>query len=134
VEIPTHSAAQLLGNTLYYRRFFPYYAFNLLAGLDSDGKGAVYTYDAVGSFERVKYACQGSGQKIIIPYLDNIVGFRSRMDTTTEPLNAERAENIAKDAFIAAAERQIYVGDSIVIYTITAKAGIESSRFDIRKD
>lgn len=35
------------------------------------GRGAVYTYDAIGSYERVGYSCQGSGKELIQPVLDN---------------------------------------------------------------
>ena len=133
-EIATTAVAQMLGNTLYGRRFFPYYAFNVLAGIDGDGRGAVYTYDAVGSFERVGYACQGSGQKLIIPYLDNVIGYRSRGDAAAAPITADEAVNVAKDAFITAAERQIYVGDSIRIYTLVHGVKVAETTFALKRD
>ena len=67
----TESLAQLLGNTLYGRRFMPYYAFNLLCGLDRSGKGVVYGYDAIGSFDALTYGVQGTGTSMASPLLDN---------------------------------------------------------------
>jgi 20S proteasome alpha/beta subunit len=36
-QMSSESVAQLLSTMLYYKRFFPYYTFNLVAGLDEEG-------------------------------------------------------------------------------------------------
>jgi 20S proteasome subunit beta 6 len=41
-----HHITQLLSNTLYYKRFFPYYAFNICAGLDEQGTERRYRLGA----------------------------------------------------------------------------------------
>lgn len=56
---------------MYGKRFFPFYTFNLLAGLDENGVGRVYGYDAIGSYDTVSYGVQGSGQELIVATLDN---------------------------------------------------------------
>jgi 20S proteasome subunit beta 6 len=62
-EPSPESIAKLLSNTLYGRRFMPFYAFNLLAGLDATtGEGIIYGYDAIGSYQPVNYGCLGSGR------------------------------------------------------------------------
>lgn len=67
------SIAQLTSTVLYGKRFFPYYTFNIIGGLDEQGVGAVYSFDPVGSFEREPYRAGGSGASLIQPFLDNQV-------------------------------------------------------------
>ncbi|RKP11785.1 nucleophile aminohydrolase, partial [Piptocephalis cylindrospora] len=67
------ATAQMLSNMLYMRRFFPYYTFNIVGGLDPEGRGAVYSFDPVGSFEREEYRSGGSAADLLQPFLDSQV-------------------------------------------------------------
>ena len=129
--------AQMLSNTLYMRRFFPYYAFNIVAGLDAEGKGAVFTYDAVGSYERTNYSCQGSGQQLIMPVLDNQLKTVSPLVlpavSSATPLSEQDSIDLIKDCFATATERDIYTGDAVELFVMN-KDGIRKETMPLKKD
>ena len=130
---PTLEAlASKLTQFLYSRRFMPYYAFNLLCGLDKEGKGAVYGYDAVGSYDKVTYGVQGSGVSLGAPILDNqFVGHNFIVKEL--PTSIEETENTAKDIINSIAERDIYTGDGVEVVTVT-KAGVTRTVEKVRRD
>lgn len=69
----TPAAAQMLSIVMYNRRFFPYYVSNILAGLDNDGKGVVYSYDPIGNMECSQFKAAGSSGHLLQSLLDNQV-------------------------------------------------------------
>ena len=129
----TPAVAQMLSTMLYYKRFFPYYVSNVLAGLDETGKGCVYSYDPIGHCERSMHKAGGSAGALLQPLLDNQVGYKNMENVTHVPIPVDKALAIMKDVFISAAERDIYTGDSIFINIIT-KDGIQEERFALRRD
>lgn len=133
--ISTPALAQMMSIMLYYKRFFPYYISNILAGIDDDGKGVVYSYDPVGHCEQSKYRASGSSCSLIQPFLDNRVGLKNMANVEEGSIDMplDDALRVVKDVFISAAERDIYVGDRVDIRVITAN-GVQQMMFDLRKD
>lgn len=133
-KFPSISAvAAMLSTILYYRRFFPYYVYNLLAGVDEDGKGCVYSYDPVGCYERESYRAEGSAAELLQPLLDNQIGYKNMENVQKLPLSKEKALQLVKDAFISAAERDITTGDSVLIHVID-RTGVQEHQFPLRRD
>lgn len=71
--MPTQAVAQMLSIVMYNKRFFPYYVSNVLAGLDAEGKGAVYSYDPIGHFARSDFRAVGNSGSLLQSLLDNQV-------------------------------------------------------------
>merc|ERR1712151_1152481 len=111
--------AQMLSTMLYYKRFFPYYTFNVLVGLDDEGKGAVYHYDAIGSFERVPYTTSGSGSSLVMSVLDAQIQKGNQTIEMTD-LTKDKIVDLAKDVMSSVGERDIHTGDFGEIFVIDA--------------
>ena len=161
-SLGVHSIANLLQQVLYSRRGFPFYSFCVVAGIDNrdcSGEGAVYVYDAIGSFERVAVGCSGTGRELLQPILDRLFSEsprkmngdqkeRTRMEgngdimsipaseqrfgvagslrppvrTTVNCTWEEAVKNVAR-GFQAVAEREISVGDELVICLLRSGDG-----------
>jgi len=133
-EMSVRAISQMLSRTLYYRRFFPYYTFNLLAGLTDDGEGYVYSYDAIGSYEEQRHSCTGSGSLLAMPLLDNrVLKQHDTKEKEKKLLTLEEALSLVKETINGVTERDIHTGDGADIYIITEK-GVKYEFFELRKD
>ncbi|KAI9726873.1 MAG: Proteasome subunit beta type-6 [Cirrosporium novae-zelandiae] len=138
------ACAQRLSTILYQKRFFPYYVNAILGGLDDEGKGALYSYDPVGSYEREQCRAAGAASSLIMPFLDNQVNFKNQyipgsgqghelQARKAEPLPRRDVEALVRDAFTSAVERHIEVGDGLQMLVVTAD-GIEEIIEPLKRD
>ncbi|KAF1360126.1 proteasome subunit beta type-1 precursor [Lizonia empirigonia] len=138
------ACAQRLSHVLYNKRFFPYYVHAILGGLDEDGKGALYSYDPVGSYEREQCRAAGAAASLIMPFLDNQVNFKNMYEpgsgtghnlktVVAQPLPQNHVEDLVRDAFTSAVERHIEVGDGLQMMIIT-RDGINETFTPLKKD
>jgi 20S proteasome subunit beta 6 len=106
--------ATLLSQILYLRRGFPYYSFCVLSGMDTDGCGEVFVYDAIGSYEQVAVASSGTGREALQPILDRL--FVSATKARQIEGTATQAVEKLCMAYRAVSEREIGVGDKLVLH------------------
>jgi 20S proteasome subunit beta 6 len=130
----TSAIAAMLSTILYYRRFFPYYTYNIIGGVDDQGKGCVYSFDPVGSYEREQYRAAGTSGAILQPFLDNQIGFKNQHNVPRDPLSVGKATTLVKDIFTSAAERDIMTGDGVQISIVQHGQPSASQLFLLRRD
>ncbi|KAK3114126.1 Proteasome subunit beta type-6 [Teratosphaeriaceae sp. CCFEE 6253] len=142
--ISVAACANRLSHILYGKRFFPYYVTAILAGLDENGVGALYSYDPVGSYERETCRAAGAAASLIMPFLDNQVNLKNQYEAEAEQglykpqlvpiaLKREQVEELVRDAFTSAVERHIEVGDGLQMMVVT-KDGIEEIFSPLKMD
>lgn len=125
--VDPNQVANLISQTLYSRRFFPYYAFCVVSGLDttsSSVSGKVYVYDAIGSYEQVAVAASGTGKQLLQPILDRMF-HPSQDDARYVDGSADAAIDCLCKAYRSVSEREIGVGDNLVLHVSEVVPGGE---------
>jgi len=126
-DMPLRAIARLIQTMLYAKRFFPYYVYNILGGIEEDGSGAVYSFDPVGSYEREACRAAGAASSLIQPFLDNQIYFKNQVAAsgTSHPKHLPLLDVLAlvTDSFTGATERHIEVGDGLEMFVIVASGG-----------
>jgi len=100
----------------------------------------IYGYDAISSYDTMQYGAQGSGIELVIPVLDNQMTGQSQLIPTLVrpgenglPQYHGDPRELVKDAMTSCAERDIYTGDSVELFDISAQ-GIARSAIALRFD
>jgi proteasome beta subunit len=122
-NITIEGASTLLANILTGNRYFPYYAWVLLGGVDYNGSH-VYSIDPAGGYIEDKFVSVGSGSTFVYGVLeDNIKG----------DLSLNEAIDLTIRGISAAMKRDSASGDGISIATITQKEFKFMDEEDVKK-
>ncbi|KAK1442681.1 glutamine phosphoribosylpyrophosphate [Babesia gibsoni] len=124
--------AQLLSTILYSRRFFPYYTFNILCGVDEMGNGVTCGFDALGNYGFESHMAKGTGASLVTSILDNHLTSQNQQ-IREDVKSLEELINIVKGAITSAVERDIYTGDCAEVIVVDSIVH-EPIRMPMRND
>jgi proteasome beta subunit len=112
--IPVKSAAKMMSNLLFNRRFFPLITQTVIGGVDEEGP-IIYVLDVLGSNIPDKYTAVGSGAEIAVGVLE---------ERYREGLTIKEGKELVTTAIKSAISRDVMSGDGIDFLIIT-QDGIE---------
>lgn len=116
-KISVRSAAKLMANVLFNRRYAPLITQTIVGGLDQEG-ASLYVLDVLGSLIPDKYAAVGSGTEIAIGVIEE--GYR-------ENLTLKEAKDLVTRSIKSAISRDATSGDGVDFIIITGDGITEDS-------
>ncbi|MDT7892142.1 MAG: proteasome subunit beta [Thermoproteota archaeon] len=112
------SAAKLLSNILYSRKYFPFLASVIVGGIDYTGKH-IFSLDPIGSLIEDKYVSLGSGSELSLSILES---------EYSEDLPKDKAVELAYKSVKIACGRDVLSGDGVDLLVIDEKGTEELFR------
>jgi proteasome beta subunit len=122
-NLTAEGAATLLANILNGNRFYPYYAWLILGGIDGKG-GHVFSVDPAGGCIEDKFVSVGSGSNFAYGILEE--GYSRDVSTSD-------AVDLALRGLTAAMKRDSASGDGYLVHVISAKEYHELTDDEINK-
>jgi len=108
-KVSVRSAAKLMANILFNRRYAPLITQTIVGGLDEEGP-SLYVLDVLGSLIPDKYAAVGSGTELAIGVLEE--GYK-------ETMKLKEIKELVTRAIKSAISRDVMSGDGIDFLIIT---------------
>jgi len=116
-RISVRSAAKLMANILFNRRYAPLITQTIVAGLDDEGP-SLYVLDVLGSVIPDKYAVVGSGTELAVGVLEE--GYK-------EDMKLKEAKDLVTRSIKSAISRDVMSGDGIDFLIVTKEGVTEES-------
>ena len=116
-KIPVRSAAKMMSNMLFGRRYFPLITQTIVGGVDEEG-ASIYVLDVLGSVLPDKYAAVGTGAEIAVGVLEE--NYRDNM-------NLEEAKEMTLRAMKSAISRDSMSGNGVDLLILTKEGIVEES-------